>query len=187
MFYNILQVQKLKRDKIYTCILAIDFSLTCLEDVYNLLIKSILDYPVINNVKLIPKTIPPIFTSGYASGIVVDVGNIFTNIIPINKGFPLIEKSQQLNMGSSELLRKLKLFLIEDNYILNLSKTKIREPENFVKNVDKYLDDILVRSVFIVNKKLSFEINNDNEQSIGLKNDISKIDFCKGVQDFMVN
>lgn len=184
IFYSILQLQKLKREKYYICLLSLDFFLTPFEDIYELIVKTILDYPIIHSVKLAPKTLLPVYTTGYSSGIVVDVGYVFTYITPINNGFPYLDKSENIAIGSSELERCLKRFIYEDN-VTKEGKTKIKNIEQFNNNIISHLNDLLVRSALCVNNKLSESLKDTNEEA-KIKSEFSKIDYYNDLPDFQV-
>lgn len=186
IFYTILQLKKQQRDKNFSCLLAVDFYISKhLQDVYELLVKNIFENPQITLVKLVPKAILPIFATGYSSGIMIDVGYLFTTICPINNGFPYMDKCITLSIGTQELERTIKRFITEDNGI-NTSKTKIKNVEQFSTNIIQYLDDLVVRSALCLNKKMSNLIKDTIEES-RIKNDFSKVDFYKDVQDFQLN
>ena len=179
IIFNILHLQKLKKEKICTAMITIDFYNTRLCDIYNLIIKTILDYSTINIVKLIPKTILPIFCSGYSSGIVIDIGHIFTHIIPINNGYPYLDISEVLSIGSAELERNLKNFIINDN---SEGKTKIKNFESFNKKLYSHLDDLLVRSAICSSR--SNLVNQD--EMIKFKKEFSKVDCYPDIPVFQV-
>jgi actin-related protein len=191
IFYNILQIKKQQRDKNYVCLLCIDFSLkNCFLEIYELLVKILLENPLILCVRLLPKKILPVFSSGYSSGIVIDVGYLFTTITPINNGFSYTDKIQTISMGASDLEKFLKRSIIEENIILPSNKKKIKNVEVFCKNIIKHLDDLLVRCGICVNKKISssiFESSNFEENKLFSDQDYSKVDFYKDVQDFQIS
>jgi actin-related protein len=169
----------MKREKFYIAMITFDFYNTKLNDVYCLIIKTILDYSLINSVKIFPKTILPIFCSGYSSGIVIDMGHIFTHIIPINNGYPYLDISEVLSIGSSELERNLKNFIISDN---SEGKTKIKNFESFNLKLFPHLDDLLVRSAICGNKSIMLYQDEINK----LKNEYSKVDCYSDIQNFQV-
>jgi actin-related protein 10 len=190
ILYTILQLKKQQRDKNYNCLLILDFSLhPILTDIYELIVKLILENPLISQIKLLPKSFLPIFTTGFSSGIVIDVGYLSTSIVPINNGTPYLNKSVSLDIGSCHLEKLLNRSIIEENIISPIGKMrKIKNVENFCNNLPKYLDDLVVRSTVVVNKKLSILLAEGNSEG-GLKNetDYSKVDYCKDLQDFSIS
>jgi len=185
IIFNILQLKKQQREKNYNCILCLDFMLhSKLKDIYELIVKTLLDNSLIITVKLIPKNILPIFTSGYSSGIVIDVGYLFTTIVTINNGFHSI--SETIPIGSFELERYLKRAIIEEN--IKNTKRKIKNPEIFLNNIHKHLNDLVTRCTICVNKKISIALEDSNDDS-KLKKDqfYSRVDYCKNLQDFYVS
>jgi hypothetical protein len=185
IIYNILQLKKQQRDKNYNCILCIDFTLErIMKDIYGFIIKSFLENALIISVRLIPKTISPIFTSGYSSGIIIDVGYMFTTISAINNGYPF--KPEIVSIGSLELERFLKRAIVEEN-IIN-SKKKIKNPEAFQNGIIKFLNDLVVKCAICVNKKISTLLEDPSEE-LKLKTELdhSKVDSCKDLQDFYIS
>lgn len=187
ILYTTLQLKKQQREKNYICILCIDFSISrVLKDVYDLIAKTILENSLIFSVRILPKSITPIYTTGYSSGIVVDVGYMFTTITPINNGFPFLDKIETLSIGSLELERFLKNAIIEEN--ITNGKKRIKHPENFSSGLIKYLDDLLIRCAICVNKKISTLLQDPNEESkLKSEHEYSKVDYCKDLQDFQIS
>lgn len=190
IIYNVLQIKKQQRDKNYVCLLCVDFSLkNCFLEIYELLVKVLLENALILCVRLLPKKILPVFCSGYSSGIVIDVGYLFTTITPINNGFCYYDKIQTISIGASDLEKFIKRSIIEENIILPSNKKKIKNTEVFSKNIIKHLDDLLVRCGICVSKKISsliFELNSD-ENKLFTEHDYSKVDFYKDTQDFQIS
>jgi actin-related protein len=179
MLFNILQLQKIKREKCYIGLIMLDFYNPKLSNLYHLIIKTILDNNLIHSVRLFPKTISPVFVSGYSSGIVIDVGNSFTQIVPICNGYAIINAAKTINIGSSELQRRLMNYILKDN---TEGRTKISDMNNFIKKALPYLDDILVRSTVCVENRSVVT----KEHLNNLMTDFSKIDCFSDVPDFQV-
>jgi actin-related protein len=179
ILFNILQLQKIKREKCYIGLIMIDFYNPKLSSLYHLIIKTILDNNLINSIRLFPKTISPVFVSGYSSGIVVDVGYSFTQIIPICNGFAIVNAAKTINIGSSELQRRLVNYILKDN---TEGRTKITDMNNFIKKALPHLDDILVRSTVCVENRSVLT----KEHLIKLMTDYSKIDCFSDVSDLQV-
>lgn len=146
----------------------------------------ILENSLIQSIKIIPKNILPIFVTGYSSGIVVDIGYIFTTITPINMGFPFINKTEIVSVGAVELERTLKRFITNDNVLY--AKKKIKNADAFNNNVISCLNDLLPRSALCVNKNLSILLKDPKEEA-KIKNDSdnSKIDFYHNLPDFQIS
>ena len=118
-----------------------------------------------------------------SSGIVVDMGNIFTHITPINNGFPFLNKTETISVGGVELERTLKRLITNDNLLS--TKKKIKNPEVFQENIIPYLSDLMPRAAICLNKPMADLLKDPNEL-LKIKNDsdYSKIDFYKNVPDF---
>jgi len=118
-----------------------------------------------------------------SSGIVVDMGNIFTHITPIYNGFPFLNKTETLLMGGVELERTLKRLITNDNLLS--SKKKMKNPEVFQENVISCLRDLMPRATICLNKPMANLLKDPNEfLKIKNESDYSKIDFYKNVPDF---
>ena len=127
--------------------------------------------------KLLPKNVTPIYSTGFSSGIIIDIGVLSSNIIPINEGFPYIDKIEEIDLSYMDLEREFKLMIIEDN-ITNPVNPKIGKVKNidfFSESLNPGLDDLLTRSMFCANRKTSELLKNPVEFS-KLKNEINKID-----------
>ncbi len=187
ILFNVLQLKKQQKDKTYACILCVNFDQDFqLCDIYELVVKSILNNPLIICVRILPTNILPIYASGYSSGIIVDSGYLNTRIIPINNSTPYYEKSEILSICSMESERFLKRKIIEENILR--AKKKVKNPESLSQGVIKHLNDLIVRGSICVKKELSLLLNDQNEE-IKLKNenDFCRVDFCKDLQDFQIS
>ena len=49
-------------------------------------------------VKILPKVITPIYSTGFTSGLVVDIGVLHSSIIPINEGLPYFDKKEEIKI-----------------------------------------------------------------------------------------
>jgi actin-related protein len=184
IFGNVLQLKKQQRDKNYICLLMIDlFMAKALYDIYEYFVKIILDSPLIHSVRIIPKFITTIYATGYSSGIVIDCGYLHTSIVALNNGFPFLKKIKKQQIGSCELERRLKRFIMEDNLSNPKSKLKSANMMQFNSQITPILDDLLVRGAICVPRKISKLLKNPVEEA-KIKNDSSKIDYYKDVPDF---
>ncbi len=157
-----------------------------IQDIYETLLSSLLEYPAVLSVKYVPKQIMPIYSSGLISGVVIDIGYYNTSIIPILDGYPLLKCSQTLSIGGLVLERLAKRYIIDDTNYHKDGKPKIKDMDKFQKGLIKYLGDIVVRAGIIVNKKLSLLLKDPNEEE-SLKSDFSRIDIYSDIQDFQIS
>lgn len=149
--YNILQIQKLKNNKLYSVCLLIDPFVAKLDKIYEILTKIILENPNMQAVKIIPKCVTPIFSTGFNSGLIVDLGVLHSSIIPINEGLPYFDKKEEINLNYTDLEKEFKLMIIEDNITnpLNAKIPKIKNIDIFCESLNPGLDDLLTRYYFL--------------------------------------
>lgn len=170
-----MQIQKQKNNKSYSVVLLIDPFLNKFDKIYELLVKIILENPNIQAIKIFPKNITPIYSTGFSSGIIFDLGYCTTSIIPINEGFPYIDKIRTINLSCSDMEKELKSQIIDENYTNPLApKLKIKNVEIFSEKLNEGIEDLLTRTVFVVNKKIEELMKNPVEFS-KLKNEFSRL------------
>lgn len=132
-------------------------------------------------VKILPKSITPIYSTGFNSGIIVDLGVLNSSIIPINEGLPYFDKKLDINLNYTDLERIFKLMIIEDNITspLNPKIPKIKNIELFCESLNNSLDDLMTRSMFCVNRKITELMKNPVELN-KLKSELNKVDHNHG-------
>jgi actin-related protein len=165
----------MKKERYYNVILCCDLYLDRLNKFYKLLVETIFEHPIINAVKVIPKSVLSIFTSGYSSGIIIDVGYLATYIIPVNRGFAYPDITEILPLSIADQERRLKNYIIEDN-----SRYIAKNFNLFTAGLNKHIDDIYTRSVICVNHHLS---NTIKEQKAS---EYYKVESYTDMQDFQV-
>ncbi len=155
----------------------IDPLLDKLDKIYELLVKIILENPNTQAVKIFPKTITPIYCTGFSSGIIFDAGYLTTQIIPVNEGLPYLDKIHNINLSCSDLEKELKIGILEENVVSPITpKLKIKNIELFSETLNNGLEDILTRAMFCVSKKISELLKNPAELS-KLKSEFTKVDY----------
>ena len=157
-----------------------------IDEVYRVLLESLLDYASVQSVKFIPKQITPMYCSGMTTGIVIDIGYNNTTITPMLDGFPILKCAKTLSIGGLAMERMAKRFIVDDTNIYKDGKPKIKNMDQFLKGLVKYLSDIVVRSGIIVNKKLSLLFKEPKEEE-SLKSEFSRIDIYSDIQDFQIS
>jgi actin-related protein len=183
IFYSTLQLQKMRRERYYNVIIIFDLYVEKLLNIYKLIAETIFDYPIINSIKIIPKNILPIFASGGSSGIIIEVGHLFTTITPVHNGYPYQEQVEVLSISTSDQLRHLKNFILEDN---RESKTKIKAPNQFTNSLITHLNDLYVRSAICVTKQISNNLIENKTEQRALQSDYCKIDCYSDIPEFQV-
>jgi actin-related protein len=183
IFYSTLQLQKMKKERYYNVILCVDMFIESFKPIYKLIVEAIFEYPIINAIRLIPKTVLHIFASGYSSGVIIDIGYLFTHITPVNNGYPYSDKAVTLSLSVSDQERRLKNYILEDN---KDGKNRIRHFYKFTDLLNTHLDDLYTRSVICVTKSVSNSIFSNKIEENNLKADYCKMDSYTDIQDFQV-
>jgi len=132
-------------------------------------------------VKILPKAITPIYSTGFNSGLIIDLGVLHSSIIPINEGLPYFDLKEDINLNYTDLEKEFKLMIIEDNITnpLNPKIPKIKNVDIFCESLNPGLDDLMTRSMFCVNKKITELMKNPVELN-KIKNELSKVDHNYG-------
>jgi len=181
------QLQKKKREKFFICLLCIDTFLIH-EEIYIILIKTILDYSIMHSVRILPKSIVPLYSTGYSSGIVIDMGYFNTSVIPVFNSYPLITEMELIEIGGIQLERNLKRHIFDDNNYFKDNKPRIKNIDQLNNGVIKHLGDLLVRSAICLNKKLSASIKTPTEApKIKGDKDHCRVDIYNELPDFQIN
>lgn len=183
IFIMVLQIKKVLREKNYTCLLLIDFDLKKkMQKLIKEIIKALLSYSVISTVRIAPKNIFPIFASGYGSGIIVEGGYLRSTITAMNNGVEIAKVD--IDLGSCYLAKELKKMILEDKEGIQAIKPELLEA--FSSELNKHLDDILVRSAVIVNRDLALTIYQEESKMKGEK-DYTKIDCYDKLSEFQLS
>ena len=137
------------------CIILLDLDLKDnFKEIYISFIKYIYEtFPFISSIKVIPKKSFPIFVSGFFSGIILNSGFLFSSVTVVNNGISFFSK--KIGLGSCDIAKMLYKIILNDKKGIEIVHAS--EQENFKKKLIKYMDDILVRVAYIMNKKVSSE------------------------------
>jgi actin-related protein 10 len=129
------------------------------------------------SVKILPKVITPIYSTGFNSGLIVNLGVLNSSIIPINEGLPYFDMKEEINLNYTDLEREFKSMIIEDNITnpLNPKIPKIKNIDIFCESLNMGLDDLMTRSMFCVNRKITELMKNPIELK-KLNNELNKVD-----------
>ena len=121
----------------------------------------------IASIKILPKNILPVFVSGFYSGIILNCGFSFSTITVVNNGLCMYKK--KIGFSSCDMQKILYNKIISEvESGKNGNKLDEKNIEILKKNLIKYIDDIMVRITYILNRKVSQEykqmINAKDEQ-----------------------
>jgi len=158
------------------------------EEVYNLFAKTILDYSIIHSIRLIPKAIVPLYSTGCSSGVIVDMGYLNTSIIPVFNSFPMLNEMELIEIGGIHLERTLKRHIFDDNNYFKDNKPRIKNIEQLNSGVIKHLGDLVVRSAICLNKKMAALVKSPTEGTkIKGEKDNCRVDIYSDLPDFQIN
>ena len=152
---DVLQIYKTDSKFKLICIILLDLDLKDnFKEIYLSFIKYIYEtFPFISSIKIIPKNIFPIFTSGLFSGIILNSGYLFSTVTVVNNGISVFSK--KVGLGSCDAQKMLYNIILNDKKGMEIVRTA--DQENFKKKLVNHMDDILVRVTYIMNKKVSEE------------------------------
>ena len=175
----VLQISPQQKEK-YICLMLIDFNTKeNFTQIYEYFASTILSYDVISIFRVISKNAFPIFVTGFASGLILNCGYAYSTITVVNQGVSIY--STDLSIGISLLEKKLKKLILEDkNGIKGIPEDNIN---NFSDKINQFIEDILIRTTVIVNKKVSNEIK-EKENVLQGQNDYTKINCYKDLPEF---
>lgn len=178
----VLQISPQQKEK-YICLMLIDFNTKDkFIETYELFADTILSYDVISIFRVLPKNVFPIFVTGFASGLILNCGYAYTTITVVNQGVSIY--STDLSVGVCLLEKKLKKLILEDkNGIKGIPEDNIN---NFSDKLNQFIEDILIRTTVIVNKKVSNELK-EKENSLKGPNDYTKISCYKDLPEFSLS
>ena len=175
----VLQISPQQKEK-YICLMLIDFNTKeNFTQIYEYFASTILSYDVISIFRVISKNVFPIFVTGFASGLILNCGYAYSTITVVNQGVSIY--STDLSIGISLLEKKLKKLILEDkNGIKGIPEDNIN---HFSDKINQFIEDILIRTTVIVNKKVSNEIK-EKENILQGQNDYTKINCYKDLPEF---
>ena len=161
----------------FICIILLDLDLKDnFKEIYISFIKYIYEtFPPISSIKIIPKYIFPVFVSGFFSGIILNSGYLFSSVTIVNNGLSFFHK--KIGIGSCDIQKMLYKMILNDEKGMEI--VNIANRENFKKELIKYMDDILVRVSYIMNKKVSNEyklIKKENSKEKEIYSNVSCYD-----------
>ena len=172
-----LMIKKMQREKNYICLLLIDYKIKDnFKQIYEYIVETLFSYNIISTIRVSPKNIFPVFSSGYPSGIIVNCGYAYSTITVVNDGIDIY--SREFDLSVSLLMKHYKTMILNDN-------KNIKE-KHFSKKLNKYLEDILIRTCVIVNLKLSEKLYNDEKQIQGEEN-FTKVENYEGLEPFNIS
>ena len=181
----VLQLKKQQREKRYICLLLIDFATKDgFKQIYEFFASTILSYSAVGGLRVVNKNVFPVFVSGFASGLVLNCGYAYSTITVVNNGVSVY--SNDYAVGVSTLEKKLKMLILEDkNGMKNVMNEDIVK---FTEEINKYIEDIVVRTTVIVSKKISNELlSKENENALKGVNDYTKINCYKELPEFLLS
>ena len=180
-----------KSDIKYTFYCYILFDLDLKEnfrDIFSSFVKYIYEtFTFIASIKIIPKQIFPIFVSGFYSGIILNCGYSFSSITIVNNGLEVINK--KIGNGSCDMQKILYNIIINDvKQGKNGNKIDENNFEILKKNLVKYMDDLMVRITYILNKKVSNEYKQINSSEEAKEKEVyTKIGFYGDIPIFKID
>ena len=139
------------------------------------------------SIKIIPKNIFPIFVSGFYSGIILHCGYLFSTITVVNNGLNVISK--KIGYSSCDMQKMIYNIILNDvKNMKNGNKYDENKYEILKKNLVKYVDDIMVRISYILNKKVSQEYKSlISGEEIKEKETMTKIGFYSDLPIFKID
>ena len=183
-------LQIYKSDKYnYYCYILFDLDL---KEKFKEIITSFIKYLYesflfIVSIKIIPKNIFPIFVSGFYSGIILHCGYLFSTITVVNNGLNVI--SRKIGYSSCDMQKMIYNIILNDvKNMKNGNKYDENKYEILKKNLVKYVDDIMVRISYILNKKVSQEYKSlISGEEIKEKETMTKIGFYSDLPIFKID
>ena len=159
---DVLQMYKTDSKFKLICIILLDLDLKDnFKEIYLSFIKYIYEtFPFISSIKIIPKNIFPIFTSGQFSGIILNSGYLFSSVTVVNNGISVFSK--KIGLGSCDAQKMLYNIILNDKKGMEIMR--IMDLDTFKKRLVNHIDDILVRVSYIMNKKVSEEYKQVNKE-----------------------
>ena len=185
-----LQLYKSDQKYIYHCYVLFDLDLKeSFSDIFAAFIKYIFEsFLFISSIKIIPKNIFPVFVSGFYSGIILNCGYTFSTVTVVNNGLCVISK--KIGYGSCDMQKMLYNIIINDvKNGNNGNKFDEKKLEILQKNIIQYMDDIMVRISYILNRKVSQEYKQqiNSGEEVKEKEVLTKIGFYYDLPLFKID
>lgn len=185
-----LQLYKSDQKYIYHCYVLFDLDLKeSFSDIFATFIKYIFEsFLFISSIKIIPKNIFPVFVSGFYSGIILNCGYTFSTVTVVNNGLCVISK--KIGYGSCDMQKMLYNIIINDvKNGNNGNKFDEKKLEILQKNIIQYMDDIMVRISYILNRKVSQEYKQqiNSGEEVKEKEVLTKIGFYYDLPLFKID
>ena len=185
-----LQLYKSDQKYTYHCYILFDLDLKeNFRDIFATFVKYIFEtFLFISSIKIIPKNIFPIFVSGFYSGIVLNCGYAFSTVTVVNNGLSVISK--KIGYGSCDMQKMLYNIIINDvKNGNNGNKFDEKRLEILQKNIIPYMDDIMVRISYILNRKVSQEYKQqiNSSEEVKEKEVYTKIGFYYDLPIFKID
>lgn len=181
----VLQLKKQQREKRYICLLLIDFATKdSFKQIYEYFATTILSYNAVGGLRVVNKNVFPIFVSGFASGLILNCGYAYSTITVVNNGVSIY--SNDYSIGISTLEKKLKQLILEDK--IGMKTVMNEDIVKFSEIINRYIEDIVIRTTVIVNKKVSNELlSKEKENPLRGINDYTKINCYKDLPEFLLS
>ena len=185
-----LQLYKSDQKYIYHCYILFDLDLKeSFREIFTAFIKYIFEsFLFISSIKIIPKNIFPVFVSGFYSGIILNCGYAFSTVTVVNNGLCVISK--KIGYGSCDMQKMLYNIIINDvKNGNNGNKFDEKKLEILQKNIIQYIDDIMVRISYILNRKVSQEYKQqiNSGEEVKEKEVLTKIGFYYDLPLFKID
>ena len=155
---DVLLIYKADNKYNYCCYILFDLDLKeYFKDILTSFVKYIYEtFTFIISIKIIPNNIFPIFVSGFYNGIILHCGYLFSTITVVNNGLKVVSK--KTGFGSCDMQKMIYNIIINDVANgKNGNKIDEKKLEILKKNLAKYIDDLMVRISYILNRKVSQE------------------------------
>ena len=185
-----LQLYKSDQKYIYHCYILFDLDLKeSFREIFTAFIKYIFEsFLFISSIKIIPKNIFPVFVSGFYSGIILNCGYAFSTVTVVNNGLCVISK--KIGYGSCDMQKMLYNIIINDvKNGNNGNKFDEKKLGILQKNIIQYIDDIMVRISYILNRKVSQEYKQqiNSGEEVKEKEVLTKIGFYYDLPLFKID
>lgn len=185
ILFNILQVQKKKRERNYNCFLIFNF-FSNIDDYVQLIINKLLDTQMISVIRVLNSSELPLYSTGLSSGIVINLGHLNSTIVPINHSTILKSHVKHVDITAVSLELELLKRLVHENCVSPI-KYKAQKLETFVDLILPYLNELFVKSVACISKKLSLELEGNQAEKDKFKEDFNKVDNYNGIPAFAIS
>lgn len=191
---NSLQLHKKRKDKMNFCYLIFDY-FNMDEEFISIIVYYLLKSNLITFIKVLNSADVSIYSSGYVSGIVVNMSHLSCSIVPVKSGCINQNCLIKVPFTAVDLEVDLLKRVIQENYI---SENNLKGVELMlhIKPLYKHLNELLVKSIICINKEMSDLIFNDyystnnnlSKSNLSLfKTEYNKVDNYKDIKEFKIS